>query len=249
MVRIAPAALALFLGPSVVGAAQQTTFVGTVTDSLTRMPMPGVSVVLVERQIETSTNTEGFFHLDGIEPGLNTVLVRHPGYEPWAIRLRVRVLQEVDVDIGPVILTPVNVAFLDPVFVEGEIDDSWLHGFNHRMRTEKGTFITAEDIDRLQPRRTSDLLRTVYGFKTDRTGDVASVRGVFSLLDPSACAVDYYINGIHSGMNSLDHIIPTAIAGMEIYRGPSTTPMIFQGTGNNRCGVIAIWTKHGVPNP
>lgn len=86
----------------------------------------------------------------------------------------------------------------------------------------------------------------VHGFKVNRAGDVASLRGIPSLLEGfNSCPVEYYIDGVHSGMESMDNIIPTAIAGIEIYRGPSTTPAIFLGTGNRKCGVIAIWTKHG----
>ena len=34
--------------------------------------------------------------------------------------------------------------------------------------------------------------------------------------------------------------------GIEVFGGPSTIPLQYGGTGNNKwCGLIAIWTKDG----
>ena len=38
---------------------------------------------------------------------------------------------------------------------------------------------------------------------------------------------------------------PEDIMGMAVYRGPSETPVEYQGS--NSCGAIVVWTKRGGP--
>ena len=230
--------------------AQHAAFVGVVTDSASGAPLPSVRVTLVELDRHVATDERGVFRLEEIHSGEHTVLVRHVGYEPWAIRLRVNVTEGMEIDLGPVILTQQAAVGLDPIRVEGEeyVNSAGWTAFLGRMRTEKGTFFTADDIRKSAPSRLSDFLRRVEGFRMSPSGDMASTRGIPSISEGfSACAVEYYIDGVHAAMGSVDNIVPSVVAGIEIYRGASSTPHMYRGIGNAKCGVVAIWTMDGVP--
>lgn len=242
--------LALTVGLTSPLTAQQAAFIGLVTDSATGTVLPGISVAAVEAQRVTVTDDKGHFRLEGIETGRHTILVRAFGYEPWAMRFNLTVVPGMEIDLGAVALTGQAATELDPITVEGEeyLNSPSFQAFVRRMRTEKGTFFTAADIESEAPSRTSDLLRKVQGFRTLGTGDIASTRGIPSIRDGfSLCTVEYYVDGIHASLATLDQVSPGSIAGMEIYRGAASTPPIFQGVGNSKCGVVAVWTKGGRP--
>lgn len=249
MLRIAPAAvLAVVL--TIPLTAQKAAFIGIVADSASGSTLSGISVTAVEAQRQTTTDNQGRFRLEGIETGLHTVLVRGMGYEPWALRFNLTVVPGMEVDLGRVVLTGQPALELDPIAVEGEeyLNNPSFQAFQRRMRTEKGTFFTASDIAAEAPARTSDLLRKVQGFRTLGNGDIASTRGIPSIMDGfSQCTVAYYVDGVHASLTTLDNVNPNALAGVEIYRGAASTPHIYQGVGNSKCGVVAVWTKGGRP--
>ena len=247
--RIVVTLLAIMTIPLATGAGQHATFFGIVTDSTTGLPMPGVTVSFFEAALADITDDQGVFQVAGIGSGTHTILIRAMGYEPWGMRLNIDVQDGMEVEVGNINLVPSSYE-LDPIEVEGDAyrRSPGFAGFQHRMRTEDGTFITIEDIERLAPHRTSDILKRVAGFRTLESGSVTSTRGVPSIMDGfSLCATEFFIDGVHSGsMDTIDDIMPTAIAGIEIYSGSSTIPATFRGTGNARCGVVAIWTTDGL---
>ncbi len=124
---------------------------------------------------------------------------------------------------------------------------SIMDDFLFRMRTEQGTFLTYEDIERIDPVNTSDIIRRVTGFNTTQGGRVTSRRaGTVGLSSFGACEAQYYIDGTRSTAPTIDVILPHTIAGIEIYRGSATVPPIFNSPSDANCGVIAIWTKDGI---
>jgi Carboxypeptidase regulatory-like domain/TonB-dependent Receptor Plug Domain len=249
MIRSLPLRGLLLLMIPVGAASQQATFLGTVTDSVTGLPLPGATVSFVESARASITDDAGSFTIAGIESGLHTILIRALGYEPWGMRMQVTVTDGMEVEIGHILLVPQSARILDPIEVEGEAAhrSPGFTGFEHRMRTEEGTFITVEDIRRIAPQNTADLLKRVPGFRTLASGTVASTRGIPSMKDGfDLCSVDYFVDGVHTVMESVDNIMPNAIAGIEVYRGSASIPAAFRGPGNARCGVVAIWTLDGL---
>ncbi len=246
--RIALSLLAVMITPLVSGAGQQATFLGIVTDSTTGTPLSGATVSFVEAALADITDDVGGFQVSGIGSGIHTILVRAVGFEPWGMRLQIDVEAGMEVEIGNINLVPSSYE-LDPIEVEGEAYklSPGFSGFQHRMRTEDGTFVTIEEIRRLAPQKTSDILKRVPGFRTLEGGTVTSTRGIPSLRQGfDLCATEFYIDGVHSGMDTVDDIMPSSIAGMEIYSGSSTIPATFRGPGNALCGVVAIWTTDGI---
>ncbi len=62
-----------------------------------------------------------------------------------------------------------------------------------------------------------------------------------SLLE--SCRIQYYVDGVpFPADQGIDDIPPDEIVGIEIYKGPASTPPIFARQGGS-CGVIAIWTR------
>lgn len=232
----------------VAGAGQQATFLGIVSDSTSGSPVPGATVSFVEAALADITDNGGEFHVSGIGSGVHTILVRAVGFEPWGMRLQIDVEDGMEVEIGNINLVPSTYA-LDPIEVEGEADrvSPGFAGFQHRMRTEDGTFLTIDQIRRIAPQKTSDLLKRVAGFRTLESGAVTSTRGIPSMQSGfDLCATEFYIDGVYSAMETVDDIMPDAIAGIEVYSGSSTIPATFRGPGNALCGVVAIWTTDGI---
>jgi hypothetical protein len=165
--------------------------------------------------------------------------------------MEITVTRNVTVDLGRIALAPVVVE-LEPVTVEAQEVNRKLSsaGFFQRMGTEHGTFIMEEEIERLSPRNTSELIRRIPGFGVARDGSVASRRGIPSISQGfSACNIDYYIDGVHADGGMVDDVLPNAIAAMEVYTGAATIPPAFRVSGNPRCGVVVIWTKTGGSRP
>jgi hypothetical protein len=231
--------------------AQRAAIYGTVRDSVSGNPVAGADVSLVGEGIGAVTTGNGHFELNGVRSGVHTIVVRRVGFQLGAAEFDITLTSSTRVDMGTIVLLPVAME-LDPILVEAEAARQTLHmtGFFQRQRAETGTFITFEDIDVLSPQRTSELLRRIPGFRVARDGSAASARGVPSISSGfSSCMVNYYIDGVHSDAPNVDVLIPTSIAGIEIYTGAATTPPTFRVAGNAKCGVVAIWTKSGGGRP
>lgn len=233
---------------------QQATFVGVVADSLTGEPLAGAYVSLANEEQTIVTGMNGRFELGGVRTGDVTVQIRRPGFRTGSVHFEITVTRPTTVDLGTVVLSPLVVE-LDPVVVEGtELDRELIRiGFFQRMGTEHGTFLTREDIERRNPRNTTDLIRRIPGFRVTQGGVGSSVsggRGVPGISQGfSSCDIDYYIDGVHADGSVIDDVLPQAIAAMEVYTGAATIPPAFRLSGNPKCGVVVIWTRSGGRRP
>ncbi len=233
---------------------QHATFLGVITDSLTGEPLAGAYVSLVDHERTVVTGVDGRFEIGEVRTGDVTVQVRRPGFRAGSVHFEITVTRAVTVDLGTIALSPVVVE-LDPVLVKGTAVDRKLTrvGFFQRMSTEHGTFFTLEDIERRNPRNTTDLIRRIPGFRVNQEGignSVSSGRGVPSISQGFArCDVDYYIDGVHADGAVVDDVLPNALAAMEVYTGSATIPPAFRLSGNPKCGVVVIWTRSGGRGP
>jgi hypothetical protein len=231
--------------------AQQATFVGSVRDSATGLPVADATVEILEQAIAATTDSDGRFWLSGVSGGNLTIRVRRLGYAAGTVTLEFSVTRPVTVDLGDFTISPVATE-LDPVVVEAEELNHRLEqvGFLRRRQTETGTFFTQEEIAQLNPHQTSELLRRVPGFRVHISGEVSSTRGAPSIRDGfSQCGVQYYIDDVHADGSDLNTVIPRAIAGMEIYTGAASIPPKYRVAGNPKCGVVLIWTRSGGRSP
>jgi hypothetical protein len=115
-----------------------------------------------------------------------------------------------------------------------------------------GTFIMPEEIDTRNPTHVSQLIATIPSFL------VASGRLV---NERSNCAPMVYLDGRRlvqlqpapgwgAGVDPVDayeavnFVIPSELAGIEVYAGAATVPPEFSGS-TAACGVIVMWTQRG----
>ena len=137
---------------------------------------------------------------------------------------------------------------LPMVVVEGD-RTTYLYGkklreFYGRRQRGLGNYFTRSDIERLQPFYVTDLFTRIPGVSVGiSAGGLNDVRITRS---GGWCKPIAFLDGIPliflDGLD-IDHLVrPDDVGGIELYKGPATTPpelTVF----NSQCGVVAIWTR------
>jgi vitamin B12 transporter len=110
------------------------------------------------------------------------------------------------------------------------------------------TVITRDDIDRLQPTSTLDLLNGLPGITVTQTGGIGQSSSVYVRgTNPTHVVVlidGIRIGSVSLGVASLEQIPVDVIERIEIVRGPRASVYGADAIG----GVIQIFTRHGQPN-
>jgi hypothetical protein len=148
---------------------------GRLLDLDTEEPIEGGVVTLMDstgvRLRSFVTDADGRYELDAPGPGLYLVEARRIGYRAWVDGPVELSADEVwdsafHLQVIPVLLDPVEVV------AQTALREAYLQrvGFYERQRVDFGHFITRVDIERRQPERMTDLLRTVPGARTSPSG-------------------------------------------------------------------------------
>jgi TonB family protein len=193
------------------------------------------------------TDVNGAFRVQGVPAGLVTVSARRIGFRPGANDATVADGQTVDVTIA-LAFTPVQLEQVT-VTARREQYDARLAGFRLRSQKHLGTFITRERIEASSASSFSDLLRSVPGV---RVGSVNSGFQNAVRFRGADCAPLVFIDGFpaSAGEFDVDVIDPVSVEGVEIYMDMLTVPADFNATrGQERCGVIAVWSRPFRPVP
>lgn len=211
---------------------------GRVASFVTEEPLAGALVSIADTELEARTDPEGRFVLAGVPVGVHSFRVLHDN--TVSDRLEVRVDPERGDEIEIEILLDVDVMPLPPLRVSVDAAPRGkLAGFYHRRERASGVFFTRQQIEDRDPRRTSDLFRGLPGIRVSRFGpgssSVAIARG------PTACPIEYFLDGIRVGSFEVDAVPPEVIDGIEVYRGPSEVPPQFRRRLS--CAAIVIWTR------
>ena len=140
--------------------------------------------------------------------------------------------------------------------------EPWRREFEEHRRLGLGRFVTQEDIERLKPAQTVQLLSRLPGIRLARPRNGAKFfaysRSGLSSLSGTACGTgrfaDVYVNGVAVyrwtpdrpydpldpfDVNTFD---PQRIAAIEFYARASQTPVQYQNL-NSTCGVLVIWLR------
>lgn len=153
--------LALITVPAV-ATQQSATLSGVVIDSITSTPVSGVSVTLPGTTHEMLTGPDGRFILTGVPQGDHTLLIRAFGFRPRAFNFAITEYRFRTIDVGNITLQEQTFE-LDDIVVEEEGGLGLVDGFYRRAASGFGTYVTRGDIERRNPIRGTDLLRTIPG--------------------------------------------------------------------------------------
>jgi hypothetical protein len=236
--RVAVLLLPFGLVAGLAGAQEPTSrIVGTVTDSATGLPLAGVQATLLGTAQTATTSSQGRFEFLGLAAGRYVVHVRTVGYGGATL--------EADLAAGAVIRVSPS-----------------LQGFYQRAAGGFGYFLKREDIERINPTETSELLRAVPGIEVTRQGgnwesSIRSAETPLTMADGQAteCPVQVYVNGhmvptaldaFNFNPGAIDLVRPQDIEGIEVYRRRTEIPHQFMRSGSfgqPPCAVILIWTR------
>lgn len=211
---------------------------GVVRDSL-GAGLSAAAVSVASGRPRTTTDEQGRFRLDGVPAGEHVLTIRRLGFRPETVTVVVTggapAALEVFLAAAPTHLTPVVVRERAAVF------DARLAGFNARRERGVGHFVTRERIDAAHSQRFIDILREVPGVRVGTLRGEGRVRMRGASCDPLV-----FIDGFPAaaGAVDLDMIDLNLVEGIEVYSGLASIPPEFVSVrGQERCGVLAIWTQ------
>jgi outer membrane cobalamin receptor len=206
-------------------------------------PIARASVILNGR-VATVTDAAGFFQIYGVGRGLNLIETRRLGYVPGAFEIDIEPNRlELEMTVGlypaPVQLDEIVVSASRTVYVAPRLRE-----FYERRSAGWGSYFVRWEIENLAPISTTDLLQRVPGLLITHGGfgftDIRVARGAG---DP--CTPRIFLDGVRMRVDSdfnLDNFVsPFELEGIEVYTGPSQTPLAY--LGESSCGVILIWTQ------
>ena len=238
---IAPRARAQDAEPTV-------TLSGRVTDGEGRA-VGGAEIIVAGLDGSVRTGEDGRFRISGIDPGARTVTARRLGFAPATTTAMLGPGERtVDLVLRPFPYRLASVRVRAPA--PRSRTDPRIDAFNsRRARASGGTFITKADIEAIQARQMSDLLRLAPGFRVSRDRRGSGTR-VSSRGNTGSCRMRMYLDGMAVEMieNNLDLMVRVDdVEAVELYRGVSTAPAEFSGAdlrGDAACGVIVVWTRN-----
>ena len=220
---------------------------GVVSDT-NLVPLRGAFVSILGTKIRVGTGPNGRFRIVDVPAGQYLVIVRRIGYHPTSAVVEVPPLDTLRISYT---LAATN-GLLDTVVVTERRMTLRMAEFEVRRRQGLGEFMTQEQIQRHNPVYATELFRR---FQTVNVAPshTRSMTEYFALsrregANPSlgACPMQVVLDQVPLPMPFNLELLPPPrdLAAIEVYAGPSTTPVQFSGF-NRGCGVILIWTKEG----
>ena len=206
-----------------------------------RKPVSNARVEIPMSGLATTTREDGTFRLVGVHTGTQMLIARSIGYSLVAEPINVTARQplEITVSLGE------RVVALDTLVIVARrnlyLDKN---GFNKRMRTGFGDYITREDIDRRKPNAITDMVKNLAGVTVSHGmgGTVVSSsrrRSLYSRGCTRAIVDGFEFMNMMPG--DLDMFVnPDDVVGMEIYQA-GEVPVQFRRM--NDCLTIVIWTQ------
>ena len=195
-----------------------------------------------------------------IGSGSGYLRIRRIGFKPLNAEYEAGTDTSLTLQLEPVART-LERAVIEATAVSRALE---LRGFYRRFQEHEkginaGQFITAEEIQQRNPNRITQMLDGRPGVKASRVGGfgrmadkcLAASAMCFAPQGVGGCWMTVYLdgrrmNGMRTGSNSpamIDEIvIPTDVAGMEVYTSPLRAPPEYQ-TLSGTCGVVLIWTR------
>lgn len=231
---------------------QTGVFTGRVLDTNTGDPIPGANIIVMGRNMGTSTNVDGEFTISNIPVGLHTIEVRFIGYRTIERQINIEEGETLTLEFE---LSQMAVG-MDELVVTGTAGDT--------RRRAVGNAITSVDarliMENTSRSNISEMLQSqtpgltlLPGSGTAGTASNIRLRGAGSLTARTQPIV--YIDGVRMNTGSqgnfdvfgqstsaLDAINPNDIQSIEVIKGPAASTLY---GAEAAAGVIQIITKSG----
>ncbi|MGK2962986.1 MAG: carboxypeptidase regulatory-like domain-containing protein [Gemmatimonadaceae bacterium] len=246
----------LLLHPLVAPAQEVGVITGMVAGT-NSSPLARARVAIAGTSISAATDATGSFRVFGVPVGMQTIEVRMLGYAP--LSLPVEVVAGESFHLALEMLREATVLPAVEIAAEPRVNPLY-QGFLDRQARGLGSFFDRKDIEAIQPRLLTDVLRRVPGLRLEPAGESygAGNRVQSSRSSGSGgeriCPMEFYVNGTPMPLprdgGGINHFVtPEEVVGVEVYNGASQIPPQFNsGMYNTRCGVVVIWTRSG-PEP
>jgi hypothetical protein len=209
---------------------------GRILDSA-GVAIPDADVAIVSVHLLTRSDAAGRFTLSRLGRGQYEVSVRRLGFQPTTVKAVVGDLAySYDIVMLPQAATLAGVDVSASERLRLGIEDF----YRRRARGMGGAFFVRSEILARNAHRTTDVLRNTAGIRVVGRG----VRFTGSGSAPRGCIPTLWLDGQPVDGMEVDNVAVTDIEGMEVYSGPSETPMQFSHRVSHLdCGTIVIWTR------
>lgn len=242
------------------------TFDGLVTDT-TLVPIAEAEVTVLRTSVKVRTGANGRFRITSMPAGQYLIIVRRIGFHATSGVVAVPPNDTLRLSYT-LTRAPQN---LDTVHVVTERRSFRMMEFEYRRKLGEGQFLTQDQIDKHNSVLVSDLLRfffrgvtvleamngvgnggQIQEFATSSRG-VGGVETLGSPADPKTqiiaptkCYMKVIVDDVPMPTPFDLALLPSPreIAGIELYTGPATIPVRFNGL-DSMCGLLLIWTKDG----
>jgi hypothetical protein len=209
-------------------------------------PVQGAEVHVRDAQPTAFSDDSGRYVLENLPTGTQVLLVRRLGYDIAEVPVELRGTRDASRDV-----TLTRSVTLDTMRVMAERFP--LREFEYNRKTQlNGHFLTLADIQRLKPKRTSDLIVGMGGYVMQGRGRNAKFLMSAQNHPPGTVGclgANVVIHGVEG--QSLEDVQPNQIAGIELYRDAASAPLNYAGKAD--CGLIVVWLRPGprrrVKNP
>lgn len=225
---------------SSVASAQKVKISGTVRDSA-GAALADADVSIPAAHLLTRSSETGAFSLDRVPAGQVELSVRRLGYAPATLLLDVS--STVDTLTVHMVAQALELAGM-VVSEQTKRHLLWIEDFyRRRAKGIGGTYYTRDDIEARHPSRLSDVVRDAPGVRFVRARDGSGIRFDSPANFRSNCLPQYFVDGQRVTNLELDDFPPREIEGIELYNGPSSTPMQFSQGTVTTCGTVVIWSR------
>jgi hypothetical protein len=210
------------------------------------MAIVRADVFLRNTTFRTQSGDDGRFELSGVPTGPVEVMVRRVGYTPTTLPLQLAAneVRDIKVQLMPFVNTLDSVAIVAP---PAEREKPKLEP----IRRGGGTFLDRQQIEKRQPRITTDIFRGIAGIKVSRENGVATVVST-RVGANTTCPLSYVVDGRNFPLygQAIDAMIQLVdITSIEVYPGGASMPPQYGGRAVGNCGLIVITTRHSDRQP
>jgi hypothetical protein len=206
--------------------------------------MASAQAFLSGSEAVSTTDSTGRFRLTNLPLGTQTIEVRRLGWIPARLTVELR---RNELNLAQVRMTD-RAVLLSAVRVKGRALFHDRTGFEQRMQSGLGYYMTRMAIDARNASTFSEILRGAPGVRIVSTADgqmVEMSRAAWSSI-AVPCRATYWVDGVRwpaAMSDNIDNLLqPSEIEAVEVYSGPAQTPGQFSGFGVE-CGTIVVWSR------